>query len=232
MRVHFIVDGFNLYHSVKAAERRRPGPKLRWLDQHALCLTLVRSVFGRGARLEGVHYFSALATHLITRKPDVVARHELYIRALEGSGVIVSLGTFKSKDRIDALSQYQFRVHRKLPWWRIPINCVRVKYRSHEEKETDVAIACKLLDLLHGGHCDTAVLVSGDTDLAPAITTARRLFPAVGVCVAFPFERHNADLKRIASRTIKLTPALYGSHQFPVRVQDRHGAWVEKPATW
>lgn len=36
-RVAFLVDGFNLYHSVKAAERLMPDSQLKWLDIPALC---------------------------------------------------------------------------------------------------------------------------------------------------------------------------------------------------
>jgi hypothetical protein len=63
---------------------------------------------------------------------------------------------------------------------------VRLSYRTHEEKETDVAIACKLLELLCQGRCDTAVLMTGDTDIAPAIRTAKLLYPTADIAVAFP----------------------------------------------
>ena len=35
-----------------------------------------------------------------------------------------------------------------------------------EEKETDVALGVKAIELLHLGACDTLVIVSGDTDFA------------------------------------------------------------------
>jgi hypothetical protein len=72
MRVSFLIDGFNLYHSIRAAERVTSLRPLRWLDLHALCATLISSGLGPGARLEGVYYFSALAHHL--QRPDVVRR--------------------------------------------------------------------------------------------------------------------------------------------------------------
>jgi hypothetical protein len=105
MRVCFLIDGFNLYHSVRAAERDLGTGPLRWLDLPALCSTLVSSAIGPGAKLSGIHYFSALAKHLEARKPDVVRRHRTYIAALEANGVEVYLANFKKKDRSETLDR-------------------------------------------------------------------------------------------------------------------------------
>lgn len=232
MRVSFVVDGFNLYHSVKAAERDlRRGP-LRWLDIRALCQTLVNSVFGPGATIESVHYFSALAKHLEHKKPDVVRRHRTFIAALESTGIEVTLAKFKKKDRFNALSEFRIRFPFSRRWFRLPVRAIRLSYRTHEEKETDVAIACKLLELLCQNRCDAVVLVTGDTDIAPAIRTARLLYPNAQLVVAFPFDRHNQDLARLAPRSIKLSGQLYQQHQFPPTFTTPKGRILVKPATW
>src|SRR4051812_19600996 len=102
-RVTFLVDGFNLYHSLRSASIAlgldEAGTK--WLDLAALCRSYLH-LFGRSARL-----------------------HEI-----------------------------------------------------HEEKETDVALGSKLLELFITDSCDRAVVITGDTDIAPAVRTAKRLFPA------------------------------------------------------
>lgn len=36
-RVIYLVDGFNLYHSLKDAERDGPGTHTRWLDLPEFC---------------------------------------------------------------------------------------------------------------------------------------------------------------------------------------------------
>jgi uncharacterized LabA/DUF88 family protein len=46
-----------------------------------------------------------------------------------------------------------------------------------EEKETDVAMATRMLELLFLDKCDTIVLVTGDTDIVPDVKTAKSLFP-------------------------------------------------------
>ena len=98
-----------------------------------------------------------LAIHLEARKPDVTKRHLAFISCLEATGIVVELGRFKEKT-----------VHCH--------NCNRTMIR-HEEKETDVAISVKLLELMIVDECDTAVIITGDTDIAPAVRTTQKLFP-------------------------------------------------------
>jgi hypothetical protein len=106
---------------------------------------------------------------------------------------------------------------------------VRLSYRTHEEKETDVAIACKLLELLCQGRCDTAVLMTGDTDIAPAIRTAKLLYPTADIAVAFPFKRHNRDLERFQAACEDQCTALPAAsvrtelHYFPRQGVDQAG---------
>src|SRR5216683_3165229 len=140
MRVRFLVDGFNLYHSILAAERHLKSGPLRWLNIRGLCTTIVHSAFGPGYTLEGVHYFSALAKHLEQSKPDVVQRHRTLIAALESTGVEVTLANFKRKDRLKNLDEVRLQVSPFKRWFTIPTRRVRLAYRTHEEKETDVAI--------------------------------------------------------------------------------------------
>lgn len=232
MRICFLVDGFNLYHSIRKAEDHlRTGP-LRWLHIRALCETIVRSTYGPGCTLAGVHYFSALASHLEYRKPDVVRRHRTFIAALRSTGVEVSLASFKRKDRLKTLAEMRVQVLPFRRWLTIPTRRIRLWYRTHEEKETDVAIACKLLELLCKGACDGAMLVSGDTDVAPAIRTAQLLYPAADIGVAFPFHRHNRELEKLVSRHLKISAELYRSHQFPPALRASNGRLVEKPTSW
>lgn len=214
MRVAFVVDGFNVYHSIKAAERK-VGQRLRWLDLNGLCQALLSSVFGAGHTCAGVFYYSALANHLTPRNPHVIQRHRNYIAALKSTGVSVTTATFKRKDREESLRYCLVRFGRSRKCWRIPIPGVRISIRTHEEKETDVAIAAKLFELLHTGAVDAVVLITGDTDLAPAIRTAKAIFPGSMVCVGLPYNRHNRELERIASKSFKISPLLYISSQLP-----------------
>ena len=156
-RTAFLIDGFNLYHSLKNAsvDLGLNGTGTRWLNLHAICNSYLHAI-GNNAQIVGVYYFSALARHIEAFKPDVVARNKTYIRCLESTGVSVELARFKKK-----------RIH-------CP-HCNQIINR-HEEKETDVAIAAKLLELFFSDQCDTAAIITGDTDIVPAVKTAQRLF--------------------------------------------------------
>lgn len=231
MRVAFLVDGFNVYHSIRDAEKQVSDRPQRWLDLRAFCQDYVRHL-GRSAVLEGVYYFSALARHLEASKPDIVQRHTTYIEALESTGVHVTLANFKARDKHVSFAHCRFR----LPWLKQPIrlpfrNCTVIFQRA-EEKETDVAIATKMFELLHTGSVEAIVLVSGDTDLLPAIRTAQRLFPTVRICVCFPFRRHNADLKQAVVTSFKVRKEQYAKHQLPDPVLTPSGRTLHKPARW
>jgi uncharacterized LabA/DUF88 family protein len=55
-------------------------------------------------------------------------------------------------------------------------NC-GARWTSYEEKETDVNISVALMEGAALDAYDTALLISGDTDLRPAIASVKRLQP-------------------------------------------------------
>ena len=230
MRISFLVDGFNLYHSLRAAEKSTCLRPLKWLDLHRLCTTLVSSGFGPGAQLEGVYYFSALAHHL--KRLDVIRRHKTLLEVLRDSGVEISLSRFKKKSTRASLTRCHFFVPGHRWRLRLPMNRVFVSVRGFEEKETDVAIAVKMLELAHSGRTDCLVLMSGDTDLCAAVDGVRRMFPSVGIRVAFPYERYNRDLDRRVDGRFRLSPRLMATNQFPDPYVLKSGRAVSKPREW
>lgn len=80
--------------------------------------------------------------------------------------------------------------------------------------------------------CDTAVLVTGDTDLAPAVATCKELFPAKAMRFAFPYRRHNQELKALLPGSFKIHHGSYVRHLFPDPVQLPDGTKICKPASW
>lgn len=210
MRVAFIIDGFNLYHSAKAAALSG-GVGTKWLDLRSLCSSYLH-LLDRSAVLADVYYFSALASHIEAFKPDVTERHRTYIQVLEGTGVRVELARFKPKD----------------------VSCPNCnwRFRRYEEKETDVAIAAKLLELFAAENIDAAVLVTGDTDVAPAVRAAARLYPMKRVCFAFPFARKNKELAKLVPTCFVISKEAYAKHQFPDPVALSDGTIIAKPPSW
>lgn len=210
-RVTFIIDGFNLYHSVREAAQDSGGASTKWLDISGLCSSYIH-LFGKTAVLHEIYYFSALATHLEASNPDATRRHRDFIKCLEAKGVIVELNRFKKKSMTCSSCKHRFN--------------------RYEEKETDVALAIKLLELFFTDSCDTAVLVTGDTDLAPAARTAKKLFTNKKVVFAFPYKRKNQELAKLAPNSFEIRKKQYVKHQFPNPYVLPDGSKVHKPSNW
>jgi uncharacterized LabA/DUF88 family protein len=211
-RVTFLVDGFNLYHSVVKAQEDNGGICVKWLNLRSMCLSFcdkVRAIVKDRAQIESIHYFSAPPTHC---PPDTQSRHRFYMRCLKGSGISVHLGSFKVK-------------------W---VNCRLCGRdgRHHEEKETDVAIAAKLFELCYSNEADSFVLVTGDTDLVPAIKLCRKLFPKISIFCVFPYRRVNDDLRKFSYGSFKLTRENYLTNQYPNPLRLSDGAMVTRPVEW
>jgi len=207
--VVFLIDGFNLYHSILGIKYHHKGLLVKWLDICSLCNSLLHNI-DTTATLEKVYYFSAYAYHL--NDPGVIQRHSDYIKCLESTGIEPILGRFKPKT----------------------VNCTlcRRDFIKHEEKETDVAIAAKLLEVLEKKECETVVLVTGDTDIVPAVKIANSLFSNSLILCAFPFGRKNRELQQLAPRSFKIRLKSYVNNPFPNPVVLVDGTEIYKPASW
>lgn len=213
IRTSFLIDGFNLYHSVKTASHDLGlnGNETRWLNIRSMCQSYLHLI-DTTARLSEIYYFSALAKHLEMRKPDVTVRHRTYLRCLEDSDVIVELHRFKK-----SLTFCQ--------------KCNQT-FNRREEKETDVAIATRLLELLFLDKCDTIVLVTGDTDIVPAVKTAQKIFPKKQIIFMMPYKRHNKELANLVSRHFDISSSNYTKHQFADPFVTKKGKLINKPSNW
>jgi len=141
---------------------------LKWMDLRVLCENFIRAP---DLRLADVFYFSAFATW----RKDPYRRHRDYVKALRARGVTVVLGRFKGKDR---------RCHRCKATW-----------KDHEEKETDVNIALHMLLGALRDTYDRALLLSGDSDLAPAVRLLRVEAPGKDIRILTPPGRgHSMEL--------------------------------------
>jgi uncharacterized LabA/DUF88 family protein len=207
-RIIFLIDGFNVYHSILALEEDT-GYCTKWLDYKSLCESYI-PLGGKDANLEAVYYFSAIPYYL--NKPDKIQRHKDYIKCLESTGIKKELGRFKEKS--------------------VYCQQCRKMILKHEEKETDVAIAIKLFKIFHKKECDTAIIMTGDTDLSPAVRECNALFPNKKIMFAFPFFRYNAELKLLAPDSFKIGKEQYIKHQLPNPVILPDGQVIHKPQTW
>src|SRR3989304_5712800 len=102
----------------------------------------------------------------------------------------------------------------------------------YEENETDVAMSVRLIEILLKDEADTVVLVTGDTDLAPAVRTAAGLFPSKQICLAFPYQPKNKELAQLVSKHFQIRKERDLAHQFPDPVVLPNGKRGSKPTGW
>lgn len=111
------------------------------------------------------------------------------------------------------------------------------RFDDNEEKHTDVAIAITMVrDALEGTY-EKQVLVSADTDLLPAVKMVRQRRPGIRVHLFIP----SLDMKRILGaesvgrevfRSHRPNAELFVNCQFPSRLSDDSGVFINRPATW
>jgi uncharacterized LabA/DUF88 family protein len=208
MRTTFIIDGFNLYHSVVEASKDLGGTSTKWLNIRSLCESYLHTL-SPNHRLEKIYYFSALAYH---KSPITVTKHLEFIKCLRETGIIVELARFKEK--------------------RIECNHCHITTIRHEEKETDVSIGLKLFEIFKQGECETAVLMTGDTDIAPAVRMVRKYYPKGEIGFLFPYKRKNKELAQIANFSRIIKKERYLQYQFPDPFILSDSTQVRKPITW
>jgi uncharacterized LabA/DUF88 family protein len=202
-RANFYIDGFNLYYGLKAAGLRQH----LWLDLVALCRGLTKS---NSEEFRLVKYFTAVTPN----PPHRRKRHLLYLDALRTT--LPNIQIFEGK---------YYDTKESCPF-------CRKDYIVPREKHTDVNIGCQLLRDATLNEFDVAYLISGDSDLVPAIRTMKELAPGKKIGVWFPPERRSFDLQKEAQFAKRIPDALIVNCQFPDPIKTPAGALLPKPEKW
>lgn len=177
-------------------------PELKWLSLHALATSFLE----KQDTLAGVTYFTAP----MVWDPEKYHRHQAYIAALEATGVDVIQSRFlKSNKYCKEFERY----------------C-----DFHEEKQTDVAFAVRVLRDAQLGVMDRAVLVTADSDQIPLVLELTDSFPALVVHVAAPPKRMREarELCGVATRRSEISEGRLSSCLLPRNVTDEDGRVVAR----
>lgn len=202
------VDGFNLYFGVLKAR-----PNLKWFD-----IPSFMDNIRRGDIVTKVKYFTAIVD------PDEEtlrqARQKLYIQALNRN------------DRVEVIyGKYQER----------EVCCkahCRQNYFIPEEKKTDVSIAVHMVSDAIDGQMERIVLVSGDSDLEPALKWIRKRFVHIPISVYVPeFEpdgrmRRNDSYRHLGIDTTILPTKNILAFQLPESIALGSGRSLRRPTEW
>ncbi|HWL42582.1 MAG TPA: NYN domain-containing protein [Ilumatobacter sp.] len=230
------IDALNLYYG---AVRRTDN---KWLDVGRWARSLVPD-----CEVTKVRYFTA---RIKQRDPSDRARdrQNVYLRALEADPLMdVTYGHFRSDPRWKAIAEEAETRHGGL--FRPPLVpadlAARVLAESRssrstlwqevlvlveEEKGSDVNLGVHLIhDVLSGG-CQTAVVVTNDSDLEEAVRLASQ---HVEVVVVNPSSAPtNARLLRHAAREIPFQAASLADFHLPSVVRARNGRELHRPREW
>jgi uncharacterized LabA/DUF88 family protein len=146
------------------------------------------------------------------------SRQQNYLQAIKATGVRVILGVHQKRTR----------------------RCKKCNhdYESDEEKKTDVNIAVHMIGDVVLGKTDSIVLVSGDSDLQPAIAWIKNHRADIRVTVYVPTIEDQKSFRRsdfydgfkIPCSTLPIAPLL--KCQLPEEVTDKNGFTYKRPESW
>ncbi|GHU86611.1 hypothetical protein FACS189476_00040 [Spirochaetia bacterium] len=179
-------------------------PDFRWLNLLALSGQFLNP---DTEEIGDVYFFSALTTWV----EEKAKKHLLYIHALRSIGVKVVLGKFTEKDK-------------KCP------RCHQF-YKTHEEKKTDINIAITLLADAVQDKFDTALILSGDSDLAPVTTKLKQLCPGKKIGIIIPKGQYAVNLREHADYFKKIQTRDLRKSLLPQEIT-YNGKMITAPAGW
>ena len=176
----------------------------KWLNIYKL----INSYLTPNQQLMAIKYF----TSRVANNPQKQRRQTIYIEALETTGVNIVYGLYKAKN----------------------IECENCGYlwSISNEKMTDVNIATHLIIDAFQDSYDTAILISGDSDLVPPIRAVHENFPKKAVSVFFPPNRHNNSVAAVAKGSQIIGRKKLTDCQFADEVEKRDGYILRKPSEW
>lgn len=203
-RVILYIDGFNFYYGIK----ERGWYDCYWLDPFQLGMKLLRE----NQQLLQVKYFTARISE-VPSNPEKHKRQGIWLEAVEDlHNTQVFYGHYLSKVK----------------------RCFKCgsTWVDHEEKMTDVKIAVEMMRDAYEDRFDLALVVSGDSDLAPPIEAIRSRFPAKRIIVTFPPKRKSKQLESVANASFMIGRKVLQDSQFPDEFKKADGYTLKRPESW
>jgi uncharacterized LabA/DUF88 family protein len=215
-KVIAFIDGFNLYHALDTfSDGVTPQDKTRFRKYKWLCLTSLvkRFIAPKTEILERVEYFTTYPSWDVAKR----LRHIKYVSAQQRMGVNVTFGAFKKKSIV----------------CRADLGCLK-PFEINEEKQTDINIAVAMLNMAQ--EYDRLILVTADSDQAPALRLLKKLYPEKRLAVLPPIGRRAKELSRECHQTFKMTEQHLIDCQlpnpFPLMKDGVKTGEIKKPDSW
>lgn len=177
--------------------------KYKWLNLKSLC----SSFLSKREKLVDIFFFTAIYPGKMTRRQ----KHQNYLKALDLHNIKIMHGEFKRKDK------YCFHCKKS--------------YVGYEEKQTDVNIAIELFRQAVNDRYDTAFILSGDSDLIPAIKAVKLTFPDKIIKLVLPPGRKSESLKQEVNSFMRMKEKHLAANQFSNEI-NLNGVILKKPEDW
>ena len=202
----FLIDGFNLYHSLtNPGNYPAPLDNYKWLNLYKMAEVLKQPQ----DILTSVIYFTSLCTWDDLKRE----RHTLFIRALKHYNVEVVLGKFKEVERTCRA-------------------ICKKTFKTFVEKQTDVNIAIYLLSLAFRNKFDNIYLMSGDSDLIPAVKEIKKLFTDKKIILVLPPGQFASELRENCDSIIQIKEHHLASCQMENIITNKYGKVIACPEEW
>ena len=177
--------------------------KYKWLNYRKLAES---AIYAKDT-IAGIFYF----TTFVKWHPENVERHKMYISALRNVGVEIIHGRFLEKH--------------------IQCHKCHQHFKTHEEQQTDVNIALKILGDAVDNLYDKALIISADSDLLPVIKSVQHHAPDKEIGVMFPIGSSSFELRQNAGFRRKMSEELLRDCQFPDEVKIGNTI-IKRPQNW
>lgn len=235
LRTRIYVDGYNFYYGCLR------GTPHKWLDllplfeKHILPSALVKDGDGhiRQSTLlpsPSIKFFTAKIIESVARAPDSVssqARYHTALRKLHDGRIELIEGYY-------AVNKMKVKIVDAEAPDRAPRECQEIQAWKVEEKQSDVKLALQAYHDAITGQIDHAVIVTNDTDIAPALEMIRA-HTNVLIGVVVPTTDHtrppNTDLVKLAHWTRRhINSNELAACQLPRVIQGKRP--TTKPESW
>jgi len=171
-RVNVYIDGFNFFHGLKKMRTTDPDwQKFYWLDM----VKLFDHFILPGQSLQKVFYFSAI---------DHVQDRSVRQAILFSANKLINPDSFEV-------------VYGKYYPKKLKCKLCTGRYRTHEEKRTDVNICAYMMSDCAMNNVDAIMLVTADSDLITPVEMIRRYYPEKKLRLFFPPSANSRELSNV-----------------------------------
>jgi len=201
----FYIDGFNVYHGLREANKYDKFGDYRWLNYQKFAENIIKPY----QDLLWVKYFTARIKGDVKKQK----RQGDYLDALALQPKIkIYYGNYQIKQSFDkTLKKY---------------------YTYPVEKKTDVNIATQLLIDAFQNNFEVAYIVSGDSDLLPALEAIKVNFPHLLLIACFIPHRSSIDLKAICHYCYYAKEKIFKKSLLPNSITKVDGYVIQRPPNW